>query len=171
MKTLTISIIILLAISSTLLAGGNKESTKEPENTMMVQDQQTQGTSTEPDNTMMMVQDQQTQDTSTEPFIDYQNMEQSQMIAAEAPTVLFFYATWCPTCRSAREEFNKRQDEFKNINIILVDYDNSKDLQKKYGVTYQHTFVQIDENGDAIVKWNGGATDKLLSTVELEDKS
>ena len=154
MKTLTLSIILLLAISFTLLSGGKKESAPEPENAMM-----------------MMVQDQQTQNTTTEPFIDYQNLEQAKMIAAEAQTVLFFYASWCPTCRSAREEFNKRQNEFKNINIILVDYDNSKDLQKKYGVTYQHTFVQIDENGEALAKWNGGDVDKLLSNVRTEDES
>ena len=154
MKTLSISIILLLAISSPLLSGGKKESAPEPENAMM-----------------MMVQDQQTQNTTTEPFIDYQNLEQAKMIAAEAQTVLFFYASWCPTCRSAREEFNKRQNEFKNINIILVDYDNSKDLQKKYGVTYQHTFVQIDENGEALAKWNGGDVDKLLSNVRTEDES
>lgn len=149
MKALTITIILILAISSPLLARGQKESTPEPENTMM-----------------MMVQDDKSQNNAAEPFIDYQNFEQAKMIAAEAPTVLFFYASWCPTCRSAREEFTKRQSEFKNINLILVDYDNSDDLQKKYGVTYQHTFVQIDENGKALAKWNGGATDKLLSSVK-----
>jgi len=154
MKTLTIAIIILAAISSPLLSRGNKEVTPEPENAMM-----------------MMVQDQQTQNNTAEPFIEYQNLEQAQMIAAEAPTVLFFFASWCPTCRSAREEFNKRQSEFKNINMILVDYDNSKDLQKKYGVTYQHTFVQIDKNGEAITKWNGGDVKKLLSNVKMEDES
>jgi len=154
MKTLTISIIILIAISSPLFSGGQKESTPESENAMM-----------------MMVQDEQTQHAASEPFIDYQNLEQAKMIAAEAPTVLFFYATWCPSCRSAREDFIDRQNEFKHINMILVDYDNSKELQKKYGVTYQHTFVQIDENGEAIVKWNGGDTDTLLSKVKMEDGS
>ncbi len=152
MKTLTISIIILLAISSPLFSGGNKESAPESENAMM-----------------MMAQDQQTINTTGEPFIEYQNLEQAKLIADEAPTVLFFFASWCPTCRSAREEFTNRQDELKKINIILVDYDNSTDLQKKYGVTYQHTFVQIDGNGEAIVKWNGGATDTLLANVRMED--
>lgn len=40
-----------------------------------------------------------------------------------------------------------------------------------YGVTYQHTFVQIDENGDALAKWNGGDVEKLLSNVIMEDES
>jgi thiol-disulfide isomerase/thioredoxin len=153
MKTLTISIIILLAMSAPVFAGGNKETTPEPENTMM------------------MVQDQQPQDTAAEALIAYQNFDHATMIAAEAPTVLFFHASWCPTCRSAREEFNKRQSECKNINLILVDYDNSNDLKKMYGVTYQHTFVQIDENGDALAKWNGGDVEKLLSNVIMEDES
>ncbi|MCK9190994.1 MAG: thioredoxin family protein [Sphaerochaetaceae bacterium] len=153
MKTLTISIIILLAMSAPIFAGGNKETTPEPENTMM------------------MVQAQQPQDTAAEALISYQNFDQAKMIAAEAPTVLFFHASWCPTCRSAREEFNKRQSEFKYINLILVDYDNSNDLKKMYGVTYQHTFVQIDENGDALAKWNGGDVEKLLSNVIMEDES
>ncbi len=152
MKTLTTTIIIFLAISSTLVAGGKKESPIEPENAMM-----------------MMVQDDQSQNTSNEPFIFYQNFEQAKLIASEAPTVLFFHASWCPSCRTAREEFNSRQDEFKNINIIIVDYDNSTDLKKMYGITYQHTFVQIDENGEALAKWNGGATDELLSNVRMEE--
>lgn len=151
MKTLTISIIILIAISFPLFSGGKKETTPEPENSMM-----------------MMVGDNQNQNKSLEPFIDFQNLEQAKMIAQEAPTVLFFYASWCPTCRSAREEFIKRDSELKKINIIIVDYDNSKELQNKYGVTYQHTFVQIDKNGESIAKWNGGATDKLLSNIRME---
>lgn len=154
MKTLTISIIILFAINLPLFSGGKKEVAPESGNAMM-----------------MMQQDQNIQNTDEEPFIEYQNFEQAKMIASEAPTVLFFYASWCPTCRNAREEFKKRDNEFKNINIILVDYDNSSDLQKKYGVTYQHTFVQIDDNGDSLVKWNGGDVDKLLSSVKMEDKS
>jgi len=151
MKTLTILIIIIFTISSPIFSGGQKESIIEPENSMM-----------------MMVQDKQSQDKTSEPFIDYQNFEQAKMIAREAQTVLFFYASWCPTCRKAREEFINRQNEFKNINLILVDYDNSTNLQKKYGVTYQHTFVQINENGDALAKWNGGDVDDLLTNVRLE---
>lgn len=148
MKALTTTIIIILAVSFSLYARGQKESNPEPENTMM------------------MVQDSSSRSTSAAPFIPYQNLEQAMLIAAEAPTVLFFHASWCPTCRSASEDFTARQAELKNINLILVDYDNSDELQKKYGVTYQHTFVQIDESGEKIAVWNGGATDTLLKKVQ-----
>jgi thioredoxin-related protein len=41
-----------------------------------------------------------------------------------------------------------------------------KDLAKKYGITYQHTFVQIDSKGNEITKWNGGKTDELLAKIK-----
>jgi thioredoxin 1 len=40
----------------------------------------------------------------------------------------------------------------------VVDFDDSIELRKKYGVTVQHTFVQIDSSGGAIGKWSGSVT-------------
>ena len=52
------------------------------------------------------------------------------------------------------------------IHILKVDYDHSEDLQKKYGVTYQHTFVQVDENGNLLKKWSGSPTlSSLLNSL------
>jgi hypothetical protein len=45
-----------------------------------------------------------------------------------------------------------------------VDYDNSDELKKKYGVTYQHTLVQVDKDGNLIKKWSGSPT--LTSLVK-----
>jgi hypothetical protein len=39
-----------------------------------------------------------------------------------------------------------------------VDFDNETDLRKKYGVTIQHTFVQIDKDGNSLAKWAGSTT-------------
>ena len=40
------------------------------------------------------------------------------------------------------------------------------DLAKKYGITYQHTFVQIDSQGKEVTKWNGGQTDELAANIK-----
>ena len=92
--------------------------------------------------------------------------------AASNKRVLFFYANWCPTCKPADESFSSNVDKIpQNVSLIRVNYNDSdtdqeeKELAKKYGVTYQHTFVQIDENGNEIGKWNGGKIDELLSNV------
>ena len=41
-----------------------------------------------------------------------------------------------------------------------------KDLAKKYGITYQHTFVQVDAQGKELTKWNGGQTDELVTNIK-----
>jgi hypothetical protein len=45
-----------------------------------------------------------------------------------------------------------------DLTIVVVDFDNATELRKLYGVTVQHTFVQIDASGEAIGKWSGSTT-------------
>lgn len=87
--------------------------------------------------------------------------------------VLFFFANWCPTCKDVDESLNKNKSKIPtDIEIIKVNYNDSdtdaedKELARKYGITYQHTFVQIDENGNEITKWNGGGYEELLSNIK-----
>lgn len=78
--------------------------------------------------------------------------------------VLFFHAEWCPTCKLADAEFNEKLDEIPTDVVILkAEYDDEKDLKAKYGVIAQDTFVQVDESGELVAKWNsGGAALKSL---------
>ncbi len=85
----------------------------------------------------------------------YKSYEASDLSRAEnGPVVLFFNAKWCPTCQAANNNFLKQQIP-ENLTILSVDYDTNSDLKKKYGVTYQHTFVQVDADGNQIKKWSG----------------
>ncbi len=102
--------------------------------------------------------------------IPFKSLESSIELAKVKPTVLFFKADWCPTCIAAAKDFEKNRELLKDVNLVVVNYDKSRDLQKKYGVTYQHTFVQISTKGDALVKWNGGSTDKLLKSIIRETR-
>jgi thiol-disulfide isomerase/thioredoxin len=73
-------------------------------------------------------------------------------------TVLFFHAGWCPTCRSADTDITKNGNVLPaELTIIKVDYDRERDLKRKYNVTTQHTFVQVDASGNEIKKWIGGS--------------
>ncbi len=93
--------------------------------------------------------------------------------ASSGRRVLFFYASWCPTCKPADASFTQNASKLpEDITVIRVNYNDSdtdqeeKDLAKKYGVTYQHTFVQIDGTGKELTKWNGGQIDELLSNIK-----
>ena len=93
---------------------------------------------------------------SSAQYIDYSEGNFDAQIT-DQPTVLFFHAAWCPTCRSAESDIEKNIDDLpEGLTIVKVDYDSSRKLRAKYGVTVQHTYVQIDENGNEIKKWIGG---------------
>lgn len=87
--------------------------------------------------------------------------------------VLFFYASWCPSCKPADESFTQNMSKIpEDVVVIRVNYNDpetdqeEEDLAKEYGVTYQHTFVQIDSSGREVTKWNGGQIDELLSHIK-----
>lgn len=87
--------------------------------------------------------------------------------ASDKKRVLFFHAAWCPTCKQADQEFNAQISSLpSNVVLFKTDYDTNTELKKKFGITYQHTFVLTDENGDEVKKWNGGSIDRLLREVQ-----
>lgn len=85
------------------------------------------------------------------------------------PTVLFFHASWCPTCRALDKDIKMNIGDIVDGGLIILktNYDTEKELKKKYGVTFQHTFVQVDEDGNLIKKWSGGNTlESVLDQVQ-----
>lgn len=87
--------------------------------------------------------------------------------AKSGHVVLFFHAPWCPTCRAADADITAKAGTIpSDVLILKTDYDTNTELKKKYGVTYQHTFVEVDENGTLIQKWSGGELDTILSKVQ-----
>ncbi len=92
---------------------------------------------------------------------------------ANTRRVLFFYADWCPTCRPTDADLNANASKIpEDVTVIRVNYNDTetdqeeKDLAKQYGITYQHTFVQIDEQGKQVTKWNGGKTEELVANIK-----
>lgn len=97
----------------------------------------------------------------------YESYSASKIALATAThdVVLFFRASWCPTCIAVDKDIRANVSAIpESLTILDVDYDNSTELKKKYGVTYQHTFVQVDAQGNLIKKWNGSPTLASLVT-------
>jgi thiol-disulfide isomerase/thioredoxin len=86
-------------------------------------------------------------------------------MAKEGKVVLFFKASWCPTCRTLDADIKASLGDIPaGLTILEVDYDKYAELKQKYGVTIQHTLVQVDASGAQLMKWSGGNT--LESVVE-----
>ena len=92
-------------------------------------------------------------------YITLADYEGSKDMYAASDVVLFFNASWCSTCKEARENLEAAPAAIPaGLTIVKVDYDDSDELKQKYGVTVQHTFVQVDADGNELAKWNGSVT-------------
>lgn len=86
-------------------------------------------------------------------------------LAATGKVVLFFHASWCPTCRALNTDIEANTTSIPaGVTILKTDYDQETELKKQYGVTTQHTLVQVDQEGTLIKKWSGGS--KLENVLE-----
>lgn len=89
-------------------------------------------------------------------------------MASEGKVVLFFKASWCPTCRALDANLKQNLQHIPaDVTILEVDYDSATELKQRYGVTVQHTLVQVDESGNKLAMWNGSPTlDSLISKLK-----
>jgi thiol-disulfide isomerase/thioredoxin len=92
-------------------------------------------------------------------YISLSDYEASTDSYSESKVVLFFNATWCSTCKKARDNLDADLSAIPpDLVIVSVDFDSETDLKRQYGVTVQHTFVQIDVDGNEVAKWSGSLT-------------
>ena len=107
--------------------------------------------------------------TAASPSASFQEYTPEAVASAttDETVVLFFHATWCSTCRLLADDITANADSIPDdVQILLVDFDTATDLKQRYGVTLQHTLVQVDSNGDAIEQWHLTRTlDALLDSL------
>lgn len=86
-------------------------------------------------------------------------------LASSGDVLIFFHAPWCPICQALEKEITANPTGIPaGLTILKVDFDTATSLRKKYGVTLQHTFVQVQADGSAIQKWSDSST--LASVVK-----
>lgn len=90
-------------------------------------------------------------------YVTWSDYEADPDAYAETDVVLFFHADWCHSCRGTEESIDA-DGVPDGLTVVKVDYDNSPDLRQQYGITVQHTFVQVDQDGRALNTWTGSET-------------
>ena len=94
------------------------------------------------------------------PLGNYSDYSLAKLQATQdGKAVLFFAASWCPTCKGLELNIKNNVSQIQdNLAILRVDYDTSSALKQKYGVTYQHTLIQVNSEGTEIKRWFGSPT-------------
>lgn len=143
-KTLALVSVCFVLAGVFVLAMNNRTQVNQP-------DQETSLTSST--SSVGSVISPQTNATTRGDYLDYSEEALSTKIGNKR--VLFFYANWCPSCRQQDAALKSATDQIpEGITIFKLNYDSEIALRQKHGVTTQHTFVQIDSNGDSLKKWN-----------------
>jgi thiol-disulfide isomerase/thioredoxin len=82
--------------------------------------------------------------------------------------IYFFHATWCPVCQSVNKAIEADPSKIPaGATIIKTDFDKETELRQKYGVTYQYTFVQVDNDGNQIKKWSASNLNDVVDGIQL----
>ena len=106
-------------------------------------------------------------DSASQSYITYDQYQASKDKYADSKVVLFFNAKWCPDCRAINEALTSDPGKIPaKTTVVSVDYDQHADLRQRYGVTMQHTFVQINSSGDKVRQWASTSTDGLLKELQ-----
>lgn len=141
---------------------------KLPDGTMVKPDGtivKTDGTMIKPNEAIVKNEDEPTVKSTVTGYVDYSAA--AFAAAKDQKRVLFFHAVWCPTCKAANMDLTANTGKIpSDVVVFKTDYDSERELKAKYGITYQHTYVQVDVAGNAVTKWNGGGVNEILRNIQ-----
>ena len=166
------SLVIVVAVAGLLLVGGGvfayaSDQNNKEEEKMMMEKKASDEAMMKKDEAAAMEKDKMVKEGDAMAVTgSYTAYDQAKLANAEkGDVVIFFHAGWCPKCQESDKNF-KASATPDGLTLLKVDYDNSTELRQKYGVTLQHTYVQVDSDGNEIKQWNGSYTyDDLKSQI------
>ncbi len=86
---------------------------------------------------------------------------------AGTKVVYFFHATWCPDCKATDASLTSGRRPRRPHRWSRSTTTPRPDLRKTYGITQQHTFVQVGPDGAALAKWTGTRTGEAIKAKTL----
>lgn len=88
--------------------------------------------------------------------IPYSAAAYQQTLAAGKPLVVYFHATWCPTCKVQQPIVDKLSADPKlaAVTVLEADYDKETALKKSLEITEQSTFV-VFKDGHEVARSTG----------------
>lgn len=143
--TKNITLFALIAVGTISLVGCSniieKVQNRAPENQKTVNEVQNM------DIKQNSVKEVMAENVETPVFTDFTQERYSQLLG-EKPFIIFFHASWCPTCVQLTKEIKNDLANFPKGTIILkADFDTETKLKQDYSIVTQATLVVIDKSG------------------------
>jgi len=89
-------------------------------------------------------------------IIDLNSTNFNQVIAAENPTLVDFWADWCGPCKSMHPVFENLSKKYTNIKFARVNVDQNQNIAMKFSVQSIPMFIMFK---------SGQIVDKMMGAV------
>ena len=89
-------------------------------------------------------------------IIDLNESNFDQVISAETPTLVDFWAEWCGPCKSMHPVFESLSKNYPNVRFARVNVDNNQNISMRYSVQSIPTFIMFK---------SGQIVDKMMGAV------
>ena len=89
-------------------------------------------------------------------IIDLNESNFDQIVSAENPTLVDFWAEWCGPCKSMHPVFESLSKKYPNVKFARVNVDNNQNISMKFGVQSIPTFIMFK---------SGQIVDKMMGAV------
>ncbi|MEK0336318.1 MAG: thioredoxin [Nitrosopumilus sp.] len=89
-------------------------------------------------------------------IIDLNDSNFDQIISAENPTLVDFWAEWCGPCKTMHPVFESLSKTYSKIKFARVNVDNSQNIATRFAVQSIPTFIMFK---------SGQVVDKMMGAV------
>lgn len=100
----------------------------------------------------------------------YTQAEFDRLTAQGKPVLIQVYADWCPTCKAQKPLLDQlmREDKYKNVTMLVINFDTERNLLKTYNVRAQSTLIAFkgkQEEGRSVGDTSQAGIEALLGKV------
>ena len=89
-------------------------------------------------------------------IIDLNDSNFDQIVSAENPTLVDFWAEWCGPCKSMHPIFESLSKKYPNVKFARVNVDQNQNISMKFAVQSIPTFIMFK---------SGQIVDKMMGAV------